>query len=162
MAFLPTGELVTAGDDGALITWVLGDWSTSFRERRVQGGEGLMRHDDRTLAYDLPDGSFVGISADPAIWVDRACAIHGRRLRRERFGECLDRGCDLGQCAGPIAGVRRNVGGAAEPYESTLGVVDVFPQHRVADVGPPLRHGDLEGDREAVEEVGSGVEIGVR
>ena len=37
VAFLPTGELVTAGDDGALITWVLGDWS-SFVPRAPRAG----------------------------------------------------------------------------------------------------------------------------
>ena len=29
--FRPTGELVTAGADGAIITWDLGDWSAGFR-----------------------------------------------------------------------------------------------------------------------------------
>ena len=38
-AFRPTGELVTAGDDGALITWVLDDWTASFRDWKRKGSE---------------------------------------------------------------------------------------------------------------------------
>lgn len=106
VAFRPTGELVTAGDDGALITWVLGDWSTSFRESMRQGEEQLMPRDDRTLVYDLPDGSFVGVSADPDIWLDRACAIAGRGLSELEWqtvfeGRPYDPACVTGSFAAP-------------------------------------------------------------
>ena len=65
-----------------------------------------MRHDDRTLVYDLPDGSFVGISADPAIWVDRACAIAGRGLTEQEWagvfeGRAYDPACASGSFAAP-------------------------------------------------------------
>ena len=84
-AFLPTGELVTAGADGALITWVLDDWTASFRDWIREGSEDLMPRDDRTLVFERPDGSFVGISADPAIWLDRACAVAGRGLSEQEW-----------------------------------------------------------------------------
>ncbi len=84
-AFLSTGELVTAGADGALITWALDDWSASFRDWKRTGNEVLITRDDRTLVSDLPDGTFVGISADPAIWLDRACDVAGRGLSEQEW-----------------------------------------------------------------------------
>ena len=36
--FRPTGELVTAGADGAIITWDLGDWSARFRDDDLRSG----------------------------------------------------------------------------------------------------------------------------
>lgn len=84
-AFRPTGELVTAGSDGALITWVLDDWTASFREWKRQGNEHLTPRDDRTLVYERPDGTFVGISADPDIWLNRACAVAGRGLSKREW-----------------------------------------------------------------------------
>ncbi len=104
VAFLPTGELVTAGADGALITWVLGDWSASFREWERHGNEQLMPRDDRTLVFDLPDGSFVGISADPDVWLDRACLVAGRGLTEQEWqtvfaGRPYDPACENGSSA---------------------------------------------------------------
>ena len=84
-AFASTGELVTAGADGALITWVLGDWTASFRDWLRRGNEEQMPRDERTLVFDRPDGSFVGISADPDIWLDRACAVAGRGLTEQEW-----------------------------------------------------------------------------
>jgi len=84
-AFASTGELVTAGADGALITWVLGDWTASFRDWLRRGNEEQMPRDDRTLVFDRPDGTFVGISADPDIWLDRACAVPGRGLSEQEW-----------------------------------------------------------------------------
>jgi DNA-binding SARP family transcriptional activator len=84
-AFLPTGELVTAGADGALITWAMDDWSASFRDWKRTGNEVLVPRDDRTLVSELPDGSFAGISADPAIWLARACEVAGRGLSEEEW-----------------------------------------------------------------------------
>ena len=76
---------MTAGDDGALITWVLDDWTASFRDWMREGERVLMPRDDRTLVYDRPDGSFVGISADPDIWLERACAVAGRGLSEQEW-----------------------------------------------------------------------------
>lgn len=84
-AFLSTGELVTAGADGALITWVLDDWTASFRDWKRHGNQSLVPRDDRTLVYERPDGSFVGISADPAIWLDRACLVAGRGFSEQEW-----------------------------------------------------------------------------
>ena len=103
-AFLPTGELVTAGTDGALITWVLDDWSASFRDWKRTGNEVLVPRDDRTLVSDRPDGTFVGISADPAIWLDRACEVAGRGLSEEEWGTVFaDRPYDPACVAGSFA-----------------------------------------------------------
>ena len=41
--------------------------------------------DERTLIFDLPDGSWISISADPEIWLDRACAVAGRGLSEEEW-----------------------------------------------------------------------------
>ena len=35
---------------------------------------------------DRPDGTYVGISADPAIWLARACEVAGRALSEEEWG----------------------------------------------------------------------------
>ena len=105
-AFLPTGELVTAGVDGALITWVLDDWTISFRDWMRKGNDTLIPRDDRTLVYERPNGTLVGVSADPAIWVDRACAVAGRTLSerewRTVFGDRpYDPACEPGSFAAP-------------------------------------------------------------
>jgi WD40 repeat protein len=102
--FLATGELVTAGVDGALITWVLDDWTASFRDWKRSGSQVLMPRDDRTLVFDRPDGSVVAISADPDIWLDRACAVAGRGLSEEQWqtvfaGRPYDPACETGSFA---------------------------------------------------------------
>jgi WD40 repeat protein len=103
-AFRPTGELVTAGTDGALITWTLGDWSASFRDWRRTGNEVLVPRDDRTLVSERADGTFVGISADPAIWLNRACQVAGRALTEEEWGAVFaDRPYDPACAAGAVA-----------------------------------------------------------
>jgi DNA-binding SARP family transcriptional activator len=89
-AFRPNGDLVTAGADGALITWVLGDWTVSFRDWRREGRPDLISRDERTLVFERPDGTLVGIAADPAIWLDRACAIAGRALDEEEWRAVFD------------------------------------------------------------------------
>ncbi|MBW9109895.1 nSTAND1 domain-containing NTPase [Microbacterium ureisolvens] len=84
VAFLPTGELVTAGKDGALFTWILDDWTESFHV--VRGLDGLpLPDDERTLVYDLPEGGRVRVSADPDLWVQRACAVAGRGLSAQEW-----------------------------------------------------------------------------
>ncbi|WP_175525233.1 BTAD domain-containing putative transcriptional regulator [Microbacterium sp. cf046] len=84
-AFLPTGELVTAGTDGALITWTLEDWTISFRDWIREANEDRIPRDERTLVYEQHDGTMVGISADPNIWLDRACAVAGRALTEQEW-----------------------------------------------------------------------------
>ncbi|MEU1973532.1 BTAD domain-containing putative transcriptional regulator [Microbacterium sp. NPDC019599] len=78
VGFRSDSEVVTASMDGALFTWVLGDWTESFRDWLRPGGDPLQPRDDRTLFADLPDGSAIAISADPEIWLQRACVIAGR------------------------------------------------------------------------------------
>jgi WD40 repeat protein len=104
-AFLATGELVTAGADGALITWAMDDWSASFRDWERTGNEAQVPRDDRTLVSDLPDGSFAGISADPAIWLARACEVAGRGLSEEEWRAVFaDRPYDPACVSGSFAG----------------------------------------------------------
>ena len=87
LAFRSTGELVTAGKDGALFTWALDDWTESFRVIRDLSGQPSLR-DERALTYALPNGGHVRVSADdPDIWVERACAIAGRGLSEEEWQE---------------------------------------------------------------------------
>ncbi|MDT0144142.1 BTAD domain-containing putative transcriptional regulator [Microbacterium sp. PRC9] len=87
LAFRSTGELVTAGKDGALFTWALDDWTESFRVIRDLSGQPSLR-DERALIYALPNGGHVRVSADdPDIWVERACAIAGRGLSEEEWQE---------------------------------------------------------------------------
>ena len=91
VAFRSTGELVTAGEDGALFTWAMGNnWSSHFQDWRREGSAAVMPRDERTLIFDRPDGSLVGISADPQIWLDRACTIAGRGLSEEEWRTVFD------------------------------------------------------------------------
>ncbi|MEU1973527.1 BTAD domain-containing putative transcriptional regulator [Microbacterium sp. NPDC019599] len=104
VAFTPTGELVTAGTDGALITWVLDDWTAAFRDWITEGNEFLMERDERTLVLDKPDGSAVGISADPDMWLERACDVAGRGLTEEEWATLFedrpyDPACTTGSAA---------------------------------------------------------------
>ncbi|WP_243076803.1 BTAD domain-containing putative transcriptional regulator [Microbacterium sp. SS28] len=86
VAFRTNDELVTAGMDGALFTWTLGDWSDSFRDSiRDMTDLTVVPKDERTLVYDLSDGRRIGVSADPAIWLERACAVAGRALSEEEW-----------------------------------------------------------------------------
>jgi WD40 repeat protein len=90
LAFRSSGELVSAGEDGALISWVMGDWTQPFRDWKREGTGFQMPRDERTLIYDLADGTSIGISADPQIWLDRACTIAGRGLSEEEWGTVFD------------------------------------------------------------------------
>lgn len=90
LAFRSTGELVTAGTDGVMFTWVLGDWSASFRDWLRKGNDGQVPRDERTLVEHLRDGRLMGISADPDIWLTRACTIAGRGLTEEEWREVFD------------------------------------------------------------------------
>jgi len=88
--YRPTGELVTAGADGAIITWDLGDWSARFRADTfvVRGAIGR-ENDERTLVVEQSDGSTQLVVAEPAVWEDRACRIAGRMLTEQEWGELL-------------------------------------------------------------------------
>lgn len=85
VAFRANGELVSAGEDGALITWVMGDWSADFRARARESSERAIPRDGETLLVDLPDGTVFAVAADPDIWLDRACAVAGRGLSIEEW-----------------------------------------------------------------------------
>jgi DNA-binding SARP family transcriptional activator len=87
LAFRSNGDLVTAGRDGAVISWHMGDWSAGFRESERKGKELGMPRDERTLLVDVPDGTIVAIGADPSVWLDRACAIAGRGLTEDEWQE---------------------------------------------------------------------------
>ncbi|WP_404432164.1 hypothetical protein LG299_16370 [Microbacterium lacus] len=87
VAFRANGELVSAGEDGALITWAMGDWSADFRVRAREGSEIAMPRDEYTLLVDLPDGAVFAVAADPDIWLDRACSVAGRGLTGEEWQE---------------------------------------------------------------------------
>jgi WD40 repeat protein len=88
--FRPTGELVTAGADGAIVTWNLGDWSASFRTGPVAGGVQVVEgNDERTLVLERSDGSTQVVVAEPGAWEDRACRIAGRVLTEQEWGELL-------------------------------------------------------------------------
>ncbi|MFC8680819.1 BTAD domain-containing putative transcriptional regulator [Microbacterium ureisolvens] len=84
LAFRSSGELVTAGKDGALFTWAVGDWPEQFRMTRDRGVR-VLPTDVRTLVYELPNGVRMRVSADPGTWVERACSIAGRGLNREEW-----------------------------------------------------------------------------
>jgi hypothetical protein len=105
-AFRPNGDLVTAGEDGALITWAMNDWTASFRDSKKIGTEALIPRDERTLVFELPDGDVIGIEADPDIWVEQACAIAGRGLSEQEWegvfaGRPYDPACTTGAYADP-------------------------------------------------------------
>ncbi|MEU1973531.1 BTAD domain-containing putative transcriptional regulator [Microbacterium sp. NPDC019599] len=90
VAFRSEDELVTAGADGAIITWRLDDWSASFRDWQREGDAVQVPRDERTLVSVLPDGEFSGISADPEIWLERACDIAGRDLTQEEWATVFE------------------------------------------------------------------------
>ncbi|WP_457962671.1 hypothetical protein M1E17_14220 [Arthrobacter sp. D1-29] len=88
--FRSTGELVTAGADGAIITWDLGDWSAKFRNDPFSGSVPFVgENDERTLVLEQSDGSTQVVVAEPAAWEDRACRIAGRVLTEQEWGDLL-------------------------------------------------------------------------
>lgn len=106
VAFRSADELVTAGADGAIITWRLDDWSASFRDWQREGDAVQIPRDERTLVSVLPSGEYIGISADPDIWLERACDIAGRGLTRAEWAEVFgdrpyDPACTPGTSAAP-------------------------------------------------------------
>jgi WD40 repeat protein len=87
--FRPTGELVTAGDDGAIITSDFGDWSTGFRSDQPRRDHAPVELDERTVALQQTDGRWLVVLADPAAWEERACEIAGRVLTEHEWAELL-------------------------------------------------------------------------
>ena len=87
--FRPTGELVTAGIDGAIITWNLGDWSADLPNRLVLSDQLWLEPDERTVMLKEFDGSWQRVVAEPAVWQEHACRIAGRVLTEEEWGELL-------------------------------------------------------------------------
>ena len=87
--FRSTGELVTAGSDGAIITWDLGDWSARFRDDTFVRQSGIVEPDERTVTLERADGMTEAVIAEPAVWEDRACRIAGRVLTEQEWAELL-------------------------------------------------------------------------
>jgi WD40 repeat protein len=89
VAFRPTGELVTAGADGSIITWHLDDWFERFGAEAYVLGTSLVRHDERTLVLPRSDGTTQVVVAEPEAWEDHACRIAGRVLTEQEWGRLL-------------------------------------------------------------------------
>ena len=87
--FRSTGELVTAGADGAIITWDLGDWSAHFRDDTFVRQSASVKLDERTVTIEQADGMTQAVVADPAEWLERACQIAGRVLTQQEWAEFL-------------------------------------------------------------------------
>jgi len=87
--FRPTGELVTAGDDGAIITSDFGDWSAAFRSDLPLRDHAPVELDERTVALEQSDGRWQVVVAEPAVWEERACQVAGRVLTEDEWGELL-------------------------------------------------------------------------
>jgi WD40 repeat protein len=87
VGFRPTGELVTAGEDGAIITWDLGDWSARFRTETFTRESASLQLDERTVALEKRGGLTQAIVAEPAVWEERACRIAGRVLTEQEWTE---------------------------------------------------------------------------
>jgi hypothetical protein len=87
--FRASGELVTAGADGAIITWDVGDWSARFRDDTFLGQNAFVEVDERTVTLELADGMTRAVGAEPAVWEQRACQIAGRVLSEQEWAELL-------------------------------------------------------------------------
>lgn len=87
--FRPNGELVTAGIDGAIITWNLGDWSADLPGSVVLRHQMWLEPNERTVALKELEGGWEHVVAEPAMWEEHACRIAGRVLTEEEWGELL-------------------------------------------------------------------------
>ncbi len=87
--FRSSGELVTAGADGAIITWDLGAWSARFHDDTFVGHSEVLELDERTVTLERADGMTEAVVAEPAVWLDRACQIAGRVLTEQEWAELL-------------------------------------------------------------------------
>jgi WD40 repeat protein len=87
--FRSTGDLVTAGGDGAIITWDLGDWSAGFRDDTFVRQSDVVEPDERTVTLERADGRTQAVVAEPAVWLERACLIAGRVLTEQEWAELM-------------------------------------------------------------------------
>ena len=87
--FRPNGELVTAGANGAIITWDLGDWSAGFRTDTFRRLTASVELDERTVALEQSDGISQVTIAEPDVWLERACQIAGRVLTEQEWAELM-------------------------------------------------------------------------
>ena len=84
--FKPSGELVTVGMDGVIVTWDLGDWSAGFRtDTYFAPTSEFVEQDEHTVVRELSDGSVKAVVAEPAVWRERACEIAGRILTEQEW-----------------------------------------------------------------------------
>jgi hypothetical protein len=87
--FAATGQLVTAGADGAIVTSDLGDWSAGFRDSTFAGQRAFIELDERTVTLEQADGMMQAVVAEPAVWLERACEVAGRVLTEQEWAELL-------------------------------------------------------------------------
>ena len=87
--FRPTGELVTAGIEGAIITWNLGDWSADLPGRLVLRHQLWLEPNERTVMLKEFEGGWEHVVAEPAVWQEHACRIAGRVLTEREWAELL-------------------------------------------------------------------------
>jgi WD40 repeat protein len=87
--FRASGELVTAGADGAIITWDLGDWSERIGVDVFVRQTAAVELDERTVALEQAGGMTQVIVAEPSAWEERACQVAGRVLTEQEWGELL-------------------------------------------------------------------------
>ena len=81
---------LTAGADGAIVTWDLGDWSAGFRADPFSGSVPFVgENDERTLVLEQARGTTRVVVAEPAAWEDRACQIAGRVLTEQEWRDLL-------------------------------------------------------------------------
>ncbi len=88
--FRPDGQLVTAGIDGAIVTWNLDDWSAAFRiGSYARNSISLPETDERIVTLERSDGTVEMVVAEPRMWEQHACEIAGRHLTEREWGEIL-------------------------------------------------------------------------
>ena len=87
--FRPTGELVTAGIDGAIITWNLGDWSADLPGSVVLRHQMWIEPNERTVMLKETAGGWQHVVSEPAVWEEHACRIAGRVLTEQEWAEFM-------------------------------------------------------------------------
>lgn len=87
VGFRPSGELVIATADGAIITWDIRDWSADFRTTRALRSPPLVEEDEHTVLVKQFDGNTEIVVAEPAAWEARACQVAGRPLSGQEWIE---------------------------------------------------------------------------
>jgi hypothetical protein len=81
--------LVTATDDGKIITWDLGDWSAHFPSDLTTREQASVELDERAVELQQGDGRWQRVVAEPAVWQERACQVAGRVLTEEEWEKFL-------------------------------------------------------------------------